>query len=696
MKISLFAIILIIVCSCSKSTETKFISVENSNLRGSAKFYKPQLSNIQPKGWIKTYLDTQAGGITGNLDQIGGYPFDLPTWDGTEKIEDKRAQSSWWPFEQTGYWIEGMIRTGRLLDNQQLIDKAKKYIDTSISHAAKDGFIGPEFLKKTGETNRWVHVVYFRALMTEYEATKDQRIVDAIHKHLLYDLDFYPYKQVREMGIIESMLWTYQHTNDIRLLEAAKRIFIDGCKANSSRSSSPYQINNASRPINEHGVTYNEFARLGAILYSYTGEEKFLKISLNAFNKLENQAMLVDGVNSSTELLKGKDPLASHETCDVVELIYGWSVLFQATGNPKYADKMERIAFNAAPGGVTEDFKAMQYFSSPNQAIVCNNSNHNHYMQGNNSMQFAPNAWIKCCPGQVSRTMPIFSSQFWYINENKLFAGTYGANYFSAETTDGEKITIEEITSYPFDEKIDFKITTEKDIKFSLNLRVPSWCFNGSLQLNGEKLDKELIAGSYIEIDRVFKSGDTVTLTTPMEVNMINTQQHSAAFEYGPLLFTLPIDEIRTVDRESELSKSEDAPALSLTPNSSWNYAFAVRQDNYKELIKVSRTDIEVKQWAKDRAPIKLTVPARVINNWKLEELDEVLQEDYWPTHKADTVSGWNMRHYTIKGDFRFTPELPTHQFIVENISKKLETIELIPYGFSNLRMTILPISPID
>ncbi|MDW3211465.1 MAG: glycoside hydrolase family 127 protein [Reichenbachiella sp.] len=681
---------------CLDQENVAFVTVENPSQRPGTYFFKPSLGSVKPTGWLASYLKTQKNGITGNLDIAGGYPFNLPIWSDTSKVIDDRAQATWWPFEQTGYWIEGMSRVGYLLQDSFLITKSQKFINYPLEHPTSDGFIGPAFLKEAGKTNRWAHVVYFRALMTAYEAAQDVRIIDAIYNHLKYDLNTYPYRHVREMGIIESMLWTYEFTRDESLLHRAKEIFIEGNKINSNRSSSIHQIIDPNRPVNEHGVTFLEFARLGAILYMYTGKTDYLKISLSAYEKVEQQSLLVDGVNSSTELLKGKDPLASHETCDVVEISYGWAKLLQATANPIYADKIEKAAFNAGPGGVTSDFKAMQYFSCPNQVIAGSHTNHNAYMKGNSSMQFAPSAWIKCCPGQVSRSMPLYASQFWFVKNAEIFTGTYGPNIFTTQTVSGEIIEIEESTNYPFEEEIEFNIKTKRDIQFKFNLRIPEWCDAAKIKLNGKPLKIQPRGGEYVELDRVFKNGDQVTLYLPKHVIMSQWANYSGAIEYGSLVFSLGVESDREIDSSSAWSISSEFPALNLAPRSEWNYAFAFRPDNVNDVIQIDVQNGDLEQWTMERAPITIKVPVRKVKNWNLVSTDKVIQEDYWPSHNADTVSTWNKEVIAVEGDFFFTPEIPDREFLIENMSTHVDTVHLVPYGFTDLRMTIFPLSPVD
>jgi hypothetical protein len=111
------------------------------------------------------------------------------------------------------------------------------------------------------------------------------------------------------------------------------------------------QAGSADRPTQP--VSYNETAKLGAILYSYTGNPNQLQVSTAAYKKLDQYNMLVDGVNTSREGLKPVTVLESQETCDITD--YAWSVgyVVMATGQAEYSDKIERVCFNLnyAQGG---------------------------------------------------------------------------------------------------------------------------------------------------------------------------------------------------------------------------------------------------------------------------------------------------------------------------------------------------------
>ena len=58
--------------------------------------------------------------------------------------------------------------------------------------------------------------------------------------------------------------------------------------------------------------------------------------------------------------------------------------------------------------------------------------------------------------------------------------------------------------------------------------------------------------------------------------------------------------------------------------------------------------------------------------------------------YKNDDVEEFVTRK--LKGDFKFTPPLPAPDLIKKRLSAKVGIISLVPYGCTNLRMTIFPV----
>lgn len=126
----------------------------------------------------------------------------------------------------------------------------------------------------------------------------------------------------------------------------------------------------SSKPIDVHGVTAAEVSKQPLILYLYTGRQEYLDAALGFYSSVERENELPDGIPASYESLFPKHAEALHETCDISDFIWSYGYMLMATGDVKWADKMESAVYNAALGAINKDFKALQYFSSPNQLLA--------------------------------------------------------------------------------------------------------------------------------------------------------------------------------------------------------------------------------------------------------------------------------------------------------------------------------------
>ena len=606
--------------------------------------------------------------------EVAGFPFDTKGW-ACAKVAHHKGEP-WWPYEQTAYWVDGMIRCGYLLGDKRLIGKARKSIDYVLKHADSDGYLGPKHLKESKHWNRWPHAVFFRALMAYYSATNNRRVLKALTKHYLSKSS--EHCDGRDICNIEIMLWVYSKTGNKRLLNEAVRAYE---KYNQRCANDDITLANmlTGKRASEHGVTYNEIAKLGAILYMYTGKRECLAATENAYRKIDRYHMLIDGVCSSTEQLRGKDPLDSHETCDIAD--YTWSVgyLLLATGRAEYADKIERACFNAAPGAVAEDFRALQYFSCPNQVIADESSNHNLWERGNAAMSYRPNPYTQCCPGEVNRIMPNFAARMWLRDgKDTIVASLYGPNQITAKLG-GQKVTIIEQTDYPFAERIDFKIQTRDCANFTLSLRIPGWCRKARILVNGKQRGGKIKTGSFVKIRRTFKHNDAVSLILPMDLKLSHWPSGGVGLERGPLVYALGIKEDRRIDKRDRTSNRE-FPAWNMYPASRWNYALEVDGRNLNKAVEVVRGDVGANPWSVESAPIQLRVPARRVHNWRISNRRQIFRE--LAPGKTEKMSG----------NFAFTPGLPEPNTLAKRLGKKTETITLVPYGCTKLRVTIFPI----
>ncbi len=652
-----------------------------------AVFSELPISAIDPQGWLRAMLTKQKDGLTGHLDDSGGHPFNTLGWAGPPS----RTPPDWWSYEQTGYWADGMTRCGHLLSDEKLIEKAHRQTLYVLDHPDSDGYLGPDSLKKT---SRWPHAVFFRALAAEYSASGDPRIVAALKRHYLSSP--YQYDSGRDVCNIETIVWTYQRDGDPRLLKLAQDTYA-AFEAAPPKWGFSAAILTDGKPTNAHGVSYNEIAKLGAILYMETGDPRLLEVSREAYRKLDKFHMLPDGVNTSTELIRAVNPLESHETCDISD--YSWSVgyLLMATGEVEYADKIERACFNAAPGAVTEDFSALQYFSCPNQVISAHNTNHNLYYRGDRTMAYATNHIAQCCSGNVNRAMPNYVARMWMQDgKGGLVAALYGPSKVSWKVgKENRQVTITEETRYPFRNHVRFAMQMDGDVEFPFTVRIPGWSSGAKVMVNDQPVKEVAAAGKYVTLHRKFRDGDVVTVTLPQQVRISHWPMDGVVVERGPLVYSLRIAERWQTAEETEQAVRDVLgvywtdfrfPGLlgrNAYPDSPWNYALAVEENDDINKIEVKELDwSDDAPWSLAAPPIALKVPARRVNGWKLVEATEIEQQGEW-FHPQQI--------FKRQGRFTFTPQIPDGKGSDISLAQETEMVTLIPYGCAKLRLTIFP-----
>ena len=612
---------------------------------------------IEAQGWLQAFLYRQMSGLTGHIEECG-YPFDRPWW-GTENNNDagendEGVKSGWWTYEQTAYWLDGYLRCAVLLRDEEAIRRGRKIIESVFAKADEDGYLGPRFLKETTGWNRWPHVVFFRACMALYEYTRDEHILSVMKRHYLQSPC--DYSMLRDVNNVEIMLFLYDKTKDHALLELAEKSYIDYnekcdgdvCDRVALSDKQPYA----------HGVTYCEYSKLGALLYLYTSNEEYLNASKAAMDKAERLFMLPGGCICSNEFMISDHYMESYETCLLNDYPWALYALAKATGDRKYYDLIERCIYNAGLGSVTEDFRALQYFSCANQVIADATSNHNLFFRGSKWMSYRPNPGTECCPGNINRMMPNFILHMWERTENELRCHLYGASTYRE---DGIEIT--ETTRYPFEEACSFTVKTQK--AFDLKLRIPQWAKAFELCLNGVEQNIQAQDG-YVVLPVRLDCVVTIAFETEIEKCFV---QEGMYFRKGILVYALGGEELRKIDFQEERSNKE-FPAYNMYPNFEWRYG--VEKNCAPRFI----------CGAGDYASERSEMPQIVLTAKHLPEWEYIRQKQF-----QRCTNLYKRVIKEVKDDVTFTPPLPTD---TTKTGASAE-IKLYPYGCCKMRITVFP-----
>ena len=622
-----------------------------------SEYHVGQIVGIEPQGWLQTMLQRQHDGLTGHPEALS-YPYNSCLWAGEISRSDETYGENWWRYEQTAYYTDGLLRLGYELGDDAMVAKAMEGIEYTLANPNEKGVLGNRTL--VGIT--WPMSVFFRVLQAKYEHDGDERIPTALERHYLnFTVDDLAGGIVggRNIMSIEGILWTYGKTGNPALLKLAEDAWAVQDKFAVDETAIMSQ-----EPFYMHSVTFCEMLKLPLLLYAYTGKERYLELAMTAIRKVERESLLPDGVPTSAEFLLGNDVDVSHETCDIVDFTWTLSHYLMVTGGAEWADKIEKAIYNAGLGAITKDFKSLQYLSSPNQFIATGTSNHNIYKHGSTWMAYRPTHETECCSGNVNRMLPNFMGRMWLTDgDGGAVAAIYGPSKVTYQTDKGD-VTITCETNYPFSETLTFRVNGAEGASIPLTLRIPTWCDEAALSINGVAINQVLQAGSFVRLAAPVKQGDIVTLTLPMTVEQKNLEGQGVYFQRGPLLFSYAIPQQKTEDTEEHANmhgkkpENPDFKCWNITPTGAFNYAYA----SDGKPIEVFYPTVEETEgtipFDLNYANVKLRLPVKQIT---------------W-----DLVDG------------RYTPAMP-EQGHLELLNGETQYIELVPYGCTELRLTIFP-----
>jgi uncharacterized protein len=632
------------------------------------------LSAVKPRGWLQQQLDIMRRGTTGHLDEVHAKIARDNGWLG--------GQGDGW--EETPYWLDGAVPLAYLLDDPALKTKVLKYINWTLDNQRPSGYFGP-VTKAEREKNAkitpgncgdgedwWPKMVMLKVLRQYYSATGDTRVITfmtSFFKYQMQAIDGCPIGRWTEWGTargIENIMlaqWLYGITKDKDLLALAERIETQSFPWATWLGNRDWVMNAAANQteqhwMSRHAVNVGMGLKAPAIHYQRTANPQYLNAQKTGWSDLMLLHGLPMGIFSGDEDLHGNDPTQGVELCAIVESMYSLEEIIAITGDIRYMDALERMTFNALPTQTTDDYNAKQYFQIANQVQISRGV-FDFSLPFDREMTnvLGMRSGYTCCLANMHQGWTKFAHHLWYATPNGGFAALeYAPNEFKTKAGT-EDVTIAEITNYPFDDVIDFVITTKKEVSFPLLLRIPSWCREASILLNGMPLRKEK-GGQVVTVERTWKNKDKLTLQLPMEVQISTWAKNSKAVERGPLVYALKVGE-----RWEKETDPVEGDYFSVYPTQGWNYGLLEEAIRNPGAMKVSVSPLPNPfVWNQKSAPITITSAARKIPGWKA--IDGV-------AHQPVTE-----RFGIYKG----------------KTSPEVENITLIPYGFTKVRIVAFPI----
>ena len=348
----------------------------------------------------------------------------------------------------------------------------------------------------------------------------------------------------------------YKVTNDEKYLHTARYFVEEAGRLSNGRSPSPYSQDH--KPILQQNEIVGHAVRAGYIysgvadVASLTGDIAYLNALTRVWENMASRKLYITGGIGSRAQGEGFGPdyeLNNHtaycETCAAIANVYWNHRMFLATGDTRYVDVYERALYNGVLSGVSLSGDRF-FYDNPLESM------------GEHERQ----KWFgcACCPGNVTRFMASVPMYMYATQGDDVLVNLYIQSDADI-ATDNNRLKIRQTTELPWHGDVRLTVDPDKEGEFALRLRIPGWSMESpvptdlysftssssaryEIKVNGKKA--EIMTGNgYATLKRVWKSGDVVELSLPMEVRRVKAHVNvednrgKLAIQRGPLMYCL-------------------------------------------------------------------------------------------------------------------------------------------------------------
>lgn len=488
--------------------------------------------DVHLSGWIGTRIAANEGNRLAKMDVdrlLEGYR--------------KRPGRQIWDGEHVGKWLHAATLAWANTNDPVL----RKKLDYAVTELMKcqlpDGYLGTY-----ADENRWTlwdvwaHKYNLIGLITYMRYTGNmeplptcRRMADLLCKTFgdapgQRDINLAgQHMGMAPTSVMEPMVMLYRLTGEPRYLDFCKYIFRSWERPNGAKVISTL-LNEKRVDKIGNGKAYEMLSCINGALeyYRIVGDPKILKACLIAWQDIVDKRLYITGTASYREFFHDDYDLPNvsnvGETCVTVTWLQFNAHLLRLTGEARFAEQLERTILNQLFG-----------------AQLCDGTAWGYYVQMQGKKPYSSTLDGHCCLSSGPRGVALIPTFTISTDADGVAVNLYEESNAKLKLGDKTEVEVKMDTRYPSDEKILITISPEKKKSFAVKLRIPDWCKNPSIKVNGKKIPAEAGSDGYVSANREWKKGDRIELRFPLEPRLVlgdYKNEGRAAVMFGPLVLS--------------------------------------------------------------------------------------------------------------------------------------------------------------
>lgn len=485
---------------------------------------------VQLGGWIGTRIQANEGNRLAKLDAtrlLEGYR--------------KRPGRQIWDGEHVGKWLHAATLAWANTGDSALREKLDYVAAELIKCQLDDGYLGT-YVESERWTlwDVWAHKYNLIGLITYMRFTGNMAPLSACRRMadlLCKTFGDEPGKRDinlagQHMGmaptsVLEPMVLLYRLTGEPRYLEFCKYILRAWESPTGAKIPSVLLKEKRVDKVG-NGKAYEMLSCLNGALeyYRTTGDRQYFEACLNAWDDIVKNRLYITGTASYREFFHDNFDLPNvnnvGETCVTVTWLQFNAQLLRLTGESRFAEQLEKTILNQLFGAQSCDGTAWGY-----------------YVQMQGKKPYSATLDGHCCLSSGPRGVSLIPTFATATDSDGLVVNLYESGTAKLKLRNGTAVAIATETLYPDDGKIRLTISPAEKQTFAVKLRIPAWCKEWLVEVNGKMLKLDPGVDGYAAVRREWKRGDDIQIHFKLEPRLVagdHKNEGRLAVLYGPLV----------------------------------------------------------------------------------------------------------------------------------------------------------------